>query len=90
MTFEKILPDKEGCYLNSSLHQCCCRCTSHKPTFYHCSTNMFLRSEIEKITKEPTCICKIQNGWACVGLEDKIYTNWDNHNAGCELFLDRG
>jgi hypothetical protein len=61
--------------------QCCCKCAHHIPTHEHCSTNQPLRDE------KKTCICDIQNGWACVppGF-DRVHINWPEHSVGCEMF----
>ena len=66
--------------------QCCCNCIHHIPTFEHCTTNLTLRVSVEKLTKKPTCICHIQNGWACQAPDSRLYTNWPEHSIGCELY----
>ena len=81
----------EKCTLHSKKwKQCCCNCKFHLPTHEHCTTNMALRKQIEKLTGVDKCICGIQIGWACAvpmdGGSGRIYVNWPEHSVGCEMY----
>lgn len=85
----------ENCTLHDSdcFYQCCCNCVHHKPTHEHCTTNWELRKQIEQRTGKSTCICSIQNGWACCmpadGDTERVYTHWPEHSVGCECYQAR-
>ncbi len=71
----------EKCYLSDpEWKQCCCNCQFHKPTHEHCTTNTRLRDATG------TCICSVQNGWACCIPENRIHINWPAHSVGCEMY----
>ncbi len=69
------------CYLHDpDWNQCCCDCVFHRPTHEHCTTNTKLRDE------KQTCICHVQNGWACCLEPDRVFINWPEHSVGCECY----
>lgn len=87
---EAELSDEPKCWMNDpKWRQCCCSCVHHLPTHIDCNT---------VVSKgDHGCICDIQTGWACcvdIAMAEKgeiprIYTNWQEHSVGCELFEKR-
>ncbi len=70
------------CTLNDpEWKQCCCNCQFHRPTYESCTTNTKLRDE------KQTCICGVQNGWACdIPDSKRLHINWPQHSVGCECY----
>lgn len=81
-----IKPDKKGCYLKSSLAQCCCDCVYHLEDTFHCAQHPKLRE-----TSGGKCICSFHKGWVCIGFwrEGKAHSEWPEHSIGCEMYTKR-
>lgn len=83
----------EKCGLKSKVFthpQCCCRCKWHHEDFYHCTTAMDLRKEIEKFVGGSRCICSMHKGWICMapGM-GRFYSDWPEHSIGCEMYEEK-
>jgi hypothetical protein len=88
----EIKPNPD-CGLNSTIFthpQCCCKCKYHIEDFYHCTTAMPLRDEIEKLVGGSHCICSMHKGWICMPpWGHEAYSGWVEHSIGCEMYEEK-